>query len=241
MLRGGIPHVRGARLRLPCDGSERSVQLSDAARHRLPSARGPSNCLGSRASSMGDLRGRRARASRGRACDRRDRRSFCHPGRAERARRTRSVGQAGRGPRSRWPELRRRTRRSTRPTDPSRCGPTSKVGWRRLARRSAARRRSSLTKADELTVEEALALGLDDRPEGPLATGASADLTPPRVGDGRARGTRTNESRDRRPAVPLSADRRGCMSITSSPSWASGTRTQLAAWAHEEGLLARNT
>jgi hypothetical protein len=146
MLRALIPMSPG-RLRL------RVSSLNEVQRCLMSSAsaqwrREPGSCLESRAWSRGTWRGLGPCFNR--PCLRLSKSAIVLPSPSGCAPSPGSQRWAGgRAVPSRWPELRRRTRRSTRPTDPSRCGPTSKVGWHRLARRLAARRRGSSTKADE--------------------------------------------------------------------------------------------
>ena len=70
-------------------------------------------------------------------------------------------------------------------------------------------RTASVEEGRRLTLDEALAVGLDDRPESPMRAGPAPGPDTARVGDHSARGARPNESPDRSPAVYLGPDRRG--------------------------------
>ena len=97
-----------------------------------------------------------------------------------------------------------------------------------------------LDEGRRMTVEEALAVGLDDRPEGPLRPGPASGLTPR---ESEITGLVARGLTNREIAAQLYVSVRTVEAHVDHILTKLGfrTRTQLASWAHEEGLSRQNT
>jgi predicted ATPase/DNA-binding CsgD family transcriptional regulator len=108
----------------------------------------------------------------------------------------------------------------------------------RAALGGAARR--LIDEGRRMTVADALAVGLDDRPEGPLRAGPAQGLTP-RESEITALVARGLTNREIAGQLYISVRTVEAHIDHVLTKLGFRTRTQLAAWAHEEGLSHRNT